>query len=740
MPNETATLVLSGKILDAPFPLTSLDAIRTAVERETSARGVAVVRRVATLAPSRFSAAPEFLKAGFEVVPADDEDVQATALLFSALATAPPSTELLFALGISEPFELLRALAGRTRRVLLTTADVSPALDANLEGLYDLRALLADDGIDWDSLDRASWNALGDATDDAPTPPTDDAPTPPTDDAPTPPTDAPDVSAPADDLCELGPEVGPDAVELDAPAWNAALERLLLEGDLVSSAYVATEKISDRFPELPCFFLTRREDFRRLLSPQILMVEEDSATKLYHKTHPDYRPIASTDALASLNLGATPPDASPKREFGAAATDDKRRETGATPGAPVDARSFAEAADRARFVAWQCRWAVERLRLLQNGANFQEEIAPKDQEFEELARQKQANPWPLARRLAPEQYEEASLCYEIAARAFDLFDRVVETPRHEIDDRLFARVAQTTANAQCGLKSVLLRLDVPLAADGTQRAAYELLLKSCGPRGVFLANLRFHDRLSREETLALADAVDELAQEIDEFQARLKERRSLEGKVEYHLKKIADGSGSPYDWDKIVEATTTLCETFRKPPSSLWFRERLLDFVDKIPNETQTTDAFGRVVQEIDLYRMREDETTAALFDMPEVGYSPAIQAVRERYAGARAVFVGGTPQPHLQARLEKNLNVRLLWSETSHGDSLERFAGLLRDEETRLFLIYIPWCSHKHSEEFAALIKDANKDCVRLRKGTNPEQIALAICRQFRLLPESQL
>ncbi|MBR2006280.1 MAG: hypothetical protein IJ991_19155 [Thermoguttaceae bacterium] len=703
MPNETATLVLSGKILDAPFPLTSLDAIRTAVERETSARGVAVVRRVATLAPSRFSAAPEFLKAGFEVVPADDEDVQATALLFSALATTPPSTELLFALGVSEPFELLRALAGRTRRVLLTTADVSPALDANLEGLYDLRALLADDGIDLDALDRASWNALGDATGDAPPPPT----------------DAPDASAPADDLCELGPEVGPDAVELDAPAWNAALERLLLEGDLVSSAYVATEKISDRFPELPCFFLTRREDFRRLLSPQILMVEEDSATKLYHKTHPDYRPLASTDALASLNLGAVSSD-----ERNALS------ETGDAPAAKrrivEDAQDFPELVARVRAIAEDCRRLADGF--------------PAPQDDDPATRFKSAFPRSFARRLASDELEEAAQCYDVAAKAFDLFERVVETPRHEIDDRLFARVAQTTANAQCGLKSVLLRLDVPLAADGAQRAAYELLLKSCGPRGVFLANLRFHDRLSREETLALADVVDELAQEIDEFQARLKERRSLEGKVEYHLKKIADGSGSAYDWDKIVEATTTLCETFRKPPSSLWFRERLLDFVDKIPDETQTTDAFGRVVQEIDLYRMREDETTAALFDMPEVGYSPAVQAVRERYAGARAVFVGGTPQPHLQARLEKNLNVRLLWSETSHGDSLERFAGLLRDEETRLFLIYIPWCSHKHSEEFAALIKDANKDCVRLRKGTNPEQIALAICRQFRLLPESQL
>ena len=291
MSNETATLVLSGKILDAPFPLTTLDAIRTAIERETSARGVAVVRRVATLAPARFFAASEFLQAGFEVVPADDEDVQATAILFSALATATPSTELLFALGTPEPLELTRALAGRTRRVLLTTADVSPALEANLDGLYDLRALLADDGIDWDSLDATSWR------DAAPVANANAGKTA----APAP------VETPNDDLCSLAPETGPDALELDAPAWNAALEEVLLANELACSAYLAAEKISARFPELPDFFLTRREEFRRLLSPQILMVEENSATKLYHQTHPDYRPVDS--ASESLKLGAAESDA-----------------------------------------------------------------------------------------------------------------------------------------------------------------------------------------------------------------------------------------------------------------------------------------------------------------------------------------------------------------------------------------------------------------------------------------------
>lgn len=700
MSNETATLVLSGKILDAPFPLTTLDAIRAAIERETSARGVAVVRRVATLSPARFFAASEFLKAGFEVVPADDEDVQATAILFSALATATPSTELLFALGIPEPLELTRALAGRTRRVLLTTADVSPALEANLDGLYDLRALLADDGIDWDSLDATSWR------DAAPVANANAGKTA----APAP------VETPNDDLCSLAPETGPDALELDAPAWNAALEEVLLANDLACSAYLATEKISARFPELPDFFLTRREEFRRLLSPQILMVEENSATKLYHKTHPDYRPVDSAAALESLKLGAAESDAPPAP-----------LDSGASQRNAVDeAQDFPEIAARVRTVAQVCRQLADGF------------LAPQDEDS--ATRFKSAFPRSFSRRLTPEELEEAARCYEIAGKAFELFAQVADLPRDRRRDAFFTRVAQTTANAQCGLKSVLDRLGVPLAAEDAQRDACEALLNYCKPKGVFLRNLRFQDRLSLEETLSVDAEIDALTEELASLQARVKERRDLEGKIDYHLKKIAVAPNSLYDWNKIVEATTALCETFREPPSSVWFRERLRDYVDKIPEETQTTDAFGRVVQEIDLVRIREEETLAAIFETPDAVYSPAVQAVRDRYAGARAVFVGGTPQPHLQARLEKNLNIRLSWSETSHGDSLERFAGRLRDDETRLFLIYIPWCSHKHSEEFATLIKESNKDCVRLRKGTNPEQIALAICRQFRLLPESQL
>ena len=94
-------------------------------------------------------------------------------------------------------------------------------------------------------------------------------------------------------------------------------------------------------------------------------------------------------------------------------------------------------------------------------------------------------------------------------------------------------------------------------------------------------------------------------------------------------------------------------------------------------------------------------------------------------------VFIGGEPKEHIIRRIEDRFNVKLIWNSTNHSDSLNRFDGELSDPDVSLFLIYIPWCSHKHSEELAQIVQRAGKKLVRLRKGTNPDVIAEAICAQ---------
>ena len=159
---ETALLVLSGKILDRPFDLDALDSIRSAIEKSLSDRGVVLVRRVVTLCGERQTAAPFFLSAGFEAIPADDEDVQAATTIFAAAAASTPPDEIVLMTGIVDPVNLLRSIAGRTRRVLLRMDDSNDALSDelgfSLESVLSIRELLSKEGVNWNQLNLRTWD------------------------------------------------------------------------------------------------------------------------------------------------------------------------------------------------------------------------------------------------------------------------------------------------------------------------------------------------------------------------------------------------------------------------------------------------------------------------------------------------------------------------------------------------------------------------------------------------------
>ncbi|MBP5620750.1 MAG: hypothetical protein J6X44_01915, partial [Thermoguttaceae bacterium] len=301
---ETALLVLSGKILDRPFDLDALDSIRSAIEKSLSDRGVVLVRRVVTLCGERQTAAPFFLSAGFEAIPADDEDVQAATTIFAAAAASTPPDEIVLMTGIVDPVNLLRSIAGRTRRVLLRMDDSNDALSDelgfSLESVLSIRELLSKEGVNWNQLNLRTWDQWAqefgalmpdrdeqnvDESDAAasaekePRPETvvQEASTP--IEAPTRSSVAEEPSAPIfesssdSDVADAGqsPERvaagasdyvddlirSPDLYSefaRTAPEWNAALEELLLEKDLKYSAFKATEQIDRQFPGLNEFY------------------------------------------------------------------------------------------------------------------------------------------------------------------------------------------------------------------------------------------------------------------------------------------------------------------------------------------------------------------------------------------------------------------------------------------------------------------------------------------------------
>ncbi len=175
---------------------------------------------------------------------------------------------------------------------------------------------------------------------------------------------------------------------------------------------------------------------------------------------------------------------------------------------------------------------------------------------------------------------------------------------------------------------------------------------------------------------------------------------------------------------------TELCDNFQVPASSKRLREILSPIREELPEEADTTDLFGRVIQSVDLWAEQARQSRAGTAKKTRLP-SPEDEQVRERFAGSKMVFVGGTPQGHIQRRIEKSFGIELLWECHTHGDSLDRFTSVLNDPQVKLFLVYIPWCSHKHSEELAGFVEKQGKRLVRVRKGTSPNSMAAAILAQ---------
>lgn len=771
---EQAVLIVSGKVLDRKFPLSELENILESIERELSDRGVALTRRVVTLNAEHRILAGLFLNAGFETVPADDEDVQASSIAFPLVYSPCPPSEIVFALGMDEePVNFLRSFNGLTRRTLLCFNEreeqgtVSIGLARATENLLYAPTLLAKIDVDWKTLDRRTFNEWLDGvggsveqeassaqkieqekteerkeTQELETP----QKTPESFDVPiwggdVP--EAPDSEANDHEINNLIADIEPATIEVEdvlnhnnkfaairsglierAGEWNEVLEQYVLDTPgKACSASKTLERLDYNFHGIFDWFISDREDFVRHLGQEVkLAIDDASGTyKFYHYTHEDMRVATAGE----LTLGG-------KRDVEPIVP--KTNEP-----ASLTRSSFADIAKEAALLADETRWMIERRNNLQAGIPF-EQATTRDSELSSRAKNLHIMLWhidPQYSNLPNEAYRELAECYDILADALKLMD-TVERFDQILEYQCVARAVQDLANVQCLVKSALLFYGVPPKQDYAQVHAFNRLRdyrdKFCS--NTFIYNMRFEDQFELADIGDIRASHEELAQEIYKLTKSFKSREELTKKLTYHLDSIkkSPDQDHKHDWNTVVNCVTDLIILYRVQPSSIEFRDRLIDLIDSIPEDVETTTEFGLVVQEIDYYREREFERALTAESEEEREPSKNVLAVRERLNGGKIVFIGGTPKQHIRERVEKAFGVEMIWVETNHGDSLDRFETYLNDPDVKLFLSYIPWCSHKHSEEFVSeYTKRWNKDSVRLRKGTNPEQMAVGILNQLK-------
>ena len=849
---EKAILVISGQILSGPFnPLPARSLLR-AIERSLRDRDVALTRRVVTLAPKRAEAASLFLNAGFEIMPADDEDLQAAATI-SAILAENPVDEVVFMFGVPKPLQFLRSIAGKANRTLLTLEPLDDDLALNLEGALDFRELLSKEGVNCNVLTTKNWGVRGKAsstkaekivvetTNDAdvdalcktsaydpeeffksrpdewiaaveeylrkgegyalaidvvqeldkkfpgmeqvylkkgailcnplcsesfdcgsrpirykrtdfgayfylaelkdfapPPPPL--QPVPPPTPTPTPEPEPESASKPA-----------PNPVEAFAAAkdeWLPELEKFVLSSSGKCRAIDAIEALQQNFPKLrvrQCFWENRDAFYKLIRKSDVRLLEENGAPIFCHASHPDVRPASVDGSNLDLSIGAESPekpDAAPL-EFESTPPDPAK--------VAVELDRLIEASDLLRELT---ALYAERANLDLMG--FDPTAALEGREDEIVARAKAIDLylWPLQYRSAPnptkEDYENAAKIYALLADSLRLLKQFVKG-KEDFDAPVDVAAIQLAVNLQCLLKSALFGFVVDPGEDPVQRRTYELLrqFRELYAEGNWLENMRWEDRLPLDRIDSFKSRLERLKSAAGEANEKRRENLRAERDRAEAFEKLAeqcdrldaargtegDPSALVETWNAVVELVSTLCRDCKEPYSSLKFRQLLYDVVDDVPDEVETTDEFGAVRQEIDLEKERETERANAASSAPRAEIEVetlAMRRVRQFYQGTKIVFVGGTPKKHIQDRLVDKLGFgEVIWESFDHGDSLDRFKSPLQDPDVKIFLAYIPWCSHKHSRELAKLVDEYGKTLVRVTRGTNPAQIADSICEQ---------
>ncbi len=434
--------------------------------------------------------------------------------------------------------------------------------------------------------------------------------------------------------------------------------------------------------------------------------------------------VSAAEAISMLQLGSkvSSPDTPPTIELNFSPA-----------GVSTDINHLIIGAD---LMVNHCRWAVQREELVRQKADYQTEIAPVDNDFIRQGKEAKILIWTINSPLASDEaYNRMEKCYQTILVAFRFLKQVEESCLEGMDGRnLLGNVTQLAADAQCILKTELRFQGKEVTKDPIQTEAFRYLRELGNKEHFYLNNIKSQDELPLDRADEIISEINDLQEQYYSINSESKQKKNLLGKLNYHAKQLANGGEPREQWEKIIAAATELSIDYSMPPSSLIFRQQLEGILNTLPEDLEISDEFGRIVQEIEVHqaRIRESEELEAFGSLlPDDVIPPSVEKVRELYAGSIMVFIGGEPKEHIIRRIEERFNVKLIWNSTNHSDSLNRFDGELSDPDVSLFLIYIPWCSHKHSEELAQIVQRAGKKLVRLRKGTNPDVIAEAICNQ---------
>ncbi len=420
--------------------------------------------------------------------------------------------------------------------------------------------------------------------------------------------------------------------------------------------------------------------------------------------------------LPPLTLGAPPP---PKP---ISIPDDYRRLL------HDDDEDLAALEARCRLKAEGVRWSAERRRLIDEDADFQLQVAPKDREILDRAR---ALPncmlWmnsPSYKVALPAAMEEAALCFEVVADGVELARRLMKDAKG--NRGLLERVVNLLAAAQSALRTAVDNING--YNDSDQFKTYDWLRTITKTEEIYIPrHMRLDDPAPPSDGPKLKKGFAELAEQFDKSKNRVKIRESRFKKLRYHANLIREGNGSQHDWDRVAQTIDELAED-GTPPSDVGFRETLLPIIDSMPELEPVPRGLALVLGQIDRYlASREPEAEKPREEAP----NPEIARVAELLEGRSIVLIGGERRRDAEDHLKQAFALKdLIWVESRGHESISLFEPYVARPDVELVLLAIRWASHSFGD-VKHFCKHYGKPLVRLPGGYSPNQVAVQILNQ---------
>lgn len=384
---------------------------------------------------------------------------------------------------------------------------------------------------------------------------------------------------------------------------------------------------------------------------------------------------------------------------------------------------------RCRLKSEAAQWAATRRRLVAEGADFSNDIDPRDRAI--ISRAKAipdcflwmchpSGPSPSN----PKLYEDVAGCFDAVADILSVVKQIRDDPdQHRAE---FERSLDLLAEAQCALRVAIAAIHGPTDTDQSQ--VFNWLKATASERQIFIQRyMRIDDPADPSQFADLESRIEALDVKVQEIRGRDKKRKKLMGKVRHKTSLI---SGAPDGGQEQLRSLIPIVEELVNdglPPSNAELRELLVPVIDSLPEDLVVPAGFQLVLREIDRFM--------ATFPPPEsTAVTPPTQQVQDAAKllnGKSVVLIGGDRRGDACQAIKDAFHLKeLIWIETREHQSIDGFATFIARPDVAVVVLAIRWASHSYGEvrEFC---DRHGKPLVRLPGGYNTNQVAAQIMAQ---------